>query len=130
MQGNLIVTLKKFSPVVLDLVKKEPDVTPTKALKYVIDSSTFAKSEKHGLRLVTNFTFRISSHSVLNNNEGERVYILQCVCQDGRTFKVGTVNKKILIVLACVHKCCPTSSGRKVTLQQCFELNISSARME
>ena len=64
-------------------------IAPNRITKTEIDSSTYIKT-KTGLRLMCNFTFRINTHSLIPDREGNKIYVLFCGTQDGRIFKVST----------------------------------------
>ena len=64
-----------------------PEPIPGPPAKIEIDSATYVKGKK-GLRLMTNFVFSVKAHSILNDKEGNRIYLLYCGTQEGRVFKV------------------------------------------
>ena len=55
----------------------EAPTPPSSVTKQEIDSSTFVKT-KAGLKLMTNFTFKVKSHSLLNDKEGNSMFLLSC----------------------------------------------------
>ena len=69
-----------------NLGTQPPEVPNLTSAKQEIDSSTFVKT-KAGLKLMTNFTFMIKSHSLLNDKEGNKIFLLSCGTKD-RVFKV------------------------------------------
>ena len=62
-------------------------LVPRRYPKHEHDGSTFIQ-KKNDLRLMCNFTFKVNSHSLLLDRNGNQVFVLSCGSQDGRIFKV------------------------------------------
>ena len=65
----------------------DPDPTPSFPSKKEIDSSTYVKV-KNDLKLLANFMFNVTSHSVLLDREGNKIFVLHCGTKGGKVFKV------------------------------------------
>ena len=63
--------------------------TPKKPVKIEIDSSTYIKT-KYGPEKMSNFIFSVDSHSLINDKDGNKIYILRCSTKTAK-FKVPLI---------------------------------------
>ena len=90
---------------------------PLPPRKVEVDSSTYFR-HKGGLRLISNFKFEVTAHSMLPDKSGSKLYLLDCVTEGANRFRVPLCYDEMDSLAKVTQKMNRFKAGNNAVLHQ------------